>query len=478
MALDADCDASALAGVEYDRVLLHGYAHDAPVPPAILRDVFGRTVQSIRHVDSDGTLRPYRPYARRVAASRVLFVFPGAPIPLDKGSNQRAFGLVSYLNRIGVGTDILLTTGSRRDLPRLRDVLAAIAPTVHTYRNNKPLLPPRLRARRELERAYRLARGVFPKPPDLFVERLHTRAARDGVNKLGALVSSNKYDAVIVSFAWMTGLVHQVRARAPASLRWICDTHDVQFVRGWTQNEREVRLGVSESAERAAELAQLSTYDAVLAISPADRDELVRHLVPSRVVLAPSGFDYAFLPLRDDAASHGPPTRFGFIGRAMEPNVKALELLLTSWWPRIRSAVPGARLVVAGTICGRREVQALAARAAGVELLGFVSSLPAFYRQIDIALNPVVVQGGLNFKSLEALAAGRLLVTTAMGAKCLGAGAPVSIAETGEEVASVVGAFAADRAGYWARRRQAQAWCMDTFGEERTYGALRNLLDG
>ena len=472
-----DADAGDLTGIDYDRVAAYGLDDGEALSDALIRDAFSRRLRWLRRLSDGGALAPYRPWrALAGVRPRVLVLFPGSPIPLDKGSNQRAFNLVWHLNRAGIATDLLLTTASRRSLPRLAELLSAIAPRVFTYRNDKPMLPPRQRARRTVERAYRLAGGAWRKPPDLFAERLATRGARDGRRQLGRLVAGGDYDAVIVSFAWMTGLVDAVRPRVSAAVRWLCDTHDVQFARGETLNRGQRRLGVSAARERDAELAALRAYDRVIAISPSDADELARNLGDDRVLLAPTGFDYAVQPLPEAAAR--PPFRFGFIGRAMDANAAALSLLAHDWWPAIERAAPGSRLLVAGTLCGRADVRALVAGRTGIELLGFLPTLADFYRRIDIALNPVVVQGGLNFKSIEALAAGRLLVTTPMGARCLGEGAPVAVAETGAEAARLVRAFADEPERLHEERGRAQTWCREQFSEQRAYAALRSYLRG
>lgn len=473
---DGHVGPSQLGRLSYQRVRLHDYGPDDHMPEAVVRDAFSRRLLDIRRAPADrDTLLPYRPFdALSAERPRVLNVFPGAPIPLDKGSNQRAFNLTWHLNRHGIATDLLLTTASRSALPRLADVLTAIAPKVHTYRNNKPLLGARHRLRRTTERVVRVAGGRLAKPPDLFVERLATRSSHDGKRRLTELVRSGRYHTVIVNFAWMSGMMRAARAAAPASTRWVCDTHDVQFVRNATQNRGQRRLWVDDDAERRAELDALREYDAVLAISESDAEELERHLPAERVVLAPSGFDYAELPLPETPAQ--PPYRFGFIGRSMGPNLEALALLLQQWWPAMRAAAPGSELVVAGTICKHRDARALAGRSDSVRLLGFVPTLASFYDQIDVAVNPVVVQGGLNFKSVEPAAASRLLMTTSLGKRCLGHDAPVLIADSAAAAAEHVAELVAAPARLHESRRALHDWYQERFSERAALGALRELL--
>jgi glycosyltransferase involved in cell wall biosynthesis len=404
---------------------------------------------------------------------RVLNVVPGSVFPLDRGAHRRVYELTGHLNRSGIPTDLLIGVRGRSKGLRMARALGDIAPEVHTYRKRRAPLPGRLRLRKEAERLYRLAHGLARPAPDLFVERLATRAGRDGVHRLEELVASGRYSAVIINYAWMSGMTKAAR-EASAHVRWICDTHDVQFLRAATAQAGDPRLRVDENAEREAELAQLRTYDAILAISDADLEAFRQYLPEVRVVAAPAAFDYARLDL--SAEPSRPPFRFGFIGWKMSANVAALELLMREWWPRIRELAPGSRLDVAGTVCRRRRAKRALAGHTDAAALGFVPSLQSFYEALDIVLNPVVVQGGLNFKSVEALAAGRLLVTTSLGARCLGEGAPVVVANSGDELSEGLAPLVRDPEALHRLRLEGQAWALDRYGEERAYRGLRDLL--
>ena len=288
-------------------------------------------------------------------------------------------------------------------------------------------------------------------------------------------MQGGRYKAVILNRAWMTGLLDAARKAAPASTIWICDTHDVQYVRGADQNRRERRLWVDQAAEQRSELEQLRKYDYVLAISASDAEELRRHLPADRVVLAPSGFDYAYQRLPEEPAT--PPYVYGFIGNAMGPNVEALRLLVHDWWPAILSVAPASQLLIAGTICTDRDAKRIVAGANGVDLLGFVPTLSDFYRRIDIALNPVLVQGGLNFKSVEAAAAGRMLITTPLGVRCLGDAAPVVSARDANQLAAHVRRLSSDPARLHRIRGEAQVWYEEHFSERAAFAELRRLLE-
>ena len=476
LSFDTPGSLGPLSALRYDRVLLHEFEAGQQVPAAILRDIFSRQITSIRRLVGAGAEISYRPFAHLKDRPSALVVFPGSPIPLDKGSNQRVFNLVYHLNTQGIATELLITTSRSSALPRLADLLTAIAPRVHTYRNNKPFLPWRLRTRREVERLLRLRSGQLRSAPDLFADRLATRASLDGCKKLSALVETGLYDTVIVNFAWMTGLLDAAKGSSPNAARWLCDTHDVQFLRGASLDRKELRWRVSQEEQKALELKALRKYDAVIAISQGDDSNLREQLGDKSVILAPSGFDYAQTEVSELADPLAPS--FGFIGRAMQANQLALEKLLLDWWPSIQKVAPRSRLLVAGSICANSRMKSLLSESKNTEALGFVPTLGSFYSKIDVALNPVVVQGGLNFKSVEAVAAGCLLVTTPMGVRSLGEGAPVVVASSGKEVASALRDLMADPSTMRAQREQAQLWCTSNFGDEVAFRNLRGIVGG
>lgn len=455
-------------------VVLVGFREDEPLPVAWVRHLAALNVHSIRRLSDagDAELVVHRP--RRSARSSVLSVFPGPIVPTVMGSHQRAFGVIEALVRSGVSCDVLLTCPRATTAARARTILSQLCPAVHVNGASRRRLPVHLGARHGIEIALRRSMRVDTPAPRLFEERMHTAAAFSGRVKLRRLLESGQYDTIIVNYAWM----EPIRALLPAPLieahRWICDTHDVQFVRTRTHNIGELRFAVSEAREQRLELDLLRRFDHVLAISPSDGDVLRRHLPEERVLDVPTGFDYA--RQRPRAPDPDRPV-FGFIGGRMDANVKALKLLLETWWPAVIRRWPKARLRVAGEIASVSEISDAAFLARGIDMVGYVNSLRGFYGSIDVLLNPVVVHGGLNFKAVESLMAGRLLVTTELGARCLGDPTLAAIASSGEDVVARVEAELESLDDYTARRADVVARTRTRFGDEAAYAELRRLFD-
>jgi hypothetical protein len=455
-------------------VVLGGFGVHDRLPSNWIVSLGTREVLAIdRLVEDEGApprLMPHRPLAN--TRSEILSVFPGPIVPLMMGSHQRAFQLVAALGRAGLPVDVLVS-GTREQLKRARPILYQVCPRVHTYRNKRRKLPAWMRARKGVEKRWRKMRGQSATGPDLFEERLANKATFSGRKQLRALADSDRYRAIIINYAWLEPIRDLVHPTQRARATWLCDTHDVQFMRGATNNRGEHRFAVSQERERRVELDVLRRFDKVIAISTADASALLDSLGGSRVIEAPTGFDYAV----DEPRNPDPDCPvFGFIGGRMDANVKAVDYLFDRWWPAVHARWPKARLHLAGRICEVPRVRERAFLREDVELLGFVSSLREYYAGIDVLLNPVVVQGGLNFKSVEAIMSSTLLATTRLGAVCLGDEGLALVANDGpglveglESALCYPERFVKDRIEV---RRRAQT----RFGDEVAYAQLVETL--
>ena len=179
---------------------------------------------------------------------------------------------------------------------------------------------------------------------------------------------------------------------------------------------------------------------AVVAVS-ADEAALVRAIAPTtRVVLAPNGVDV-------DALKPSPPGDAAlFVGLlSYAPNRDAMTWFAREVLPRL--GPDGPEVLVAGREPGP-ELQSLARGAPRLRLLGFVPDLAPLYAQAGVFVNPMRGGGGTRLKMLEAMAAGKAVVSTSIGAEglALTPGRDVVIADTAAEFAAAVCALLADRA--------------------------------
>ena len=159
------------------------------------------------------------------------------------------------------------------------------------------------------------------------------------------------------------------------------------------------------------------------------------------------------------------------------PNRQALDRLL-ELWPRLRQAVPDARLVVAG----RGVPEGLASKAArtpGVELLGFVPDLQALIQSSALAVIPLESGGGTKVKTIEALAAGIPILATPVAVEGLGLvdGEHAVIRAVGDGFLEALADMISAPEAWHDLARRGQALARQRFSMEALFKSVDQALD-
>lgn len=191
---------------------------------------------------------------------------------------------------------------------------------------------------------------------------------------------------------------------------------------------------------RRLEQALARSADAVIAVSE-DEARVMHALAPGgRVVVAPNGVD------ADALAVTPPGDALLFVGLlSYAPNRDAMEWFARDVLPLFGAGVPDV------LVAGREPGPALEALAQGhprLRLLGFVPDLAPLYARAAVFVNPMRGGGGTRLKMLGAMAAGKAVVSTTIGAEglALTPGRDVVVADTPEAFAAAVRALLNDRA--------------------------------
>lgn len=202
-------------------------------------------------------------------------------------------------------------------------------------------------------------------------------------------------------------------------------------------------------------------------VTMSDKD---RRLVGERGVTIANGVD---LERFQPSAVAPEPRRLLFIGSfAHLPNVLALQWLLERVWPLLRDAtlhiISGARHEYFLDYHHKRD--AIALTQPGLEVEGFVSDVRPAYRKAALAVAPLLASAGTNIKVLEAMAMGKVTVSTPAGINGLDLtnGRDVVVTETAEDMAAAIN----ELLDYPERRQAIETAARETVEREFGWDAI------
>jgi glycosyltransferase involved in cell wall biosynthesis len=174
------------------------------------------------------------------------------------------------------------------------------------------------------------------------------------------------------------------------------------------------------------ERAAVCKFQHVIAVSENDRSLMTRWVDGDRVTVVPTGVDLAQYqpdPAASDANASAP--LITFVGAMdWEPNVDGVEYFCGEVWPQIKAEVPQARFRIVGRNPDRR-VRKWASNPAhtkddgSIEVTGRVPSIVEHLRQSAVVVVPLRIGGGTRLKIYEAMATGKAVVSTTIGAEGL-----------------------------------------------------------
>ncbi len=185
-------------------------------------------------------------------------------------------------------------------------------------------------------------------------------------------------------------------------------------------------------------------FDHVIAVSENDRTLMSAWIGAARISVVPTGVDLARFKAEEKAQPAAPLVVF--VGAMdWEPNVDGMEYFCSEVWPAVQAKVPEAQLRIVGRNPGQR-TQRLAS--SSVQVTGSVASVVEHLREAAVVVVPLRIGGGTRLKIYEAMAAGKAVVSTTIGAEGLDVkhGTDIWLADDADSFSSAVVRFLQDGA--------------------------------
>lgn len=337
---------------------------------------------------------------------KLLWLKSDLLVPLDKGGRLRTWHLLKHLAR---RHDITYVSFAAPDEPP--DHLAQMRELVADLHVVPRSDPPKGSLRFYAGAAFR----TFD-PLPYAIGKYRSRAFRQRVR---TLLEQGAFDLVVSDF-----VLPAVNLPSSVPCPVAVFTHNVEseIWRRHAQTQTSAPMRALYAAQHRRMLAferrALARADGVLAVSEADRDTLDRlygAAVRQPVHVVPTGVDTDYF-----RPAPGPPDRRGLVFTgSMDwlPNEDAMVYFCREILPIVRAAEPGATL----TIVGRAPTPAVSrlARDHGVQVTGRVDDVRQYMADAAVYVVPLRIGGGTRLKIFEALAMGKAVVSTTVGAEGL-----------------------------------------------------------
>jgi glycosyltransferase involved in cell wall biosynthesis len=187
-----------------------------------------------------------------------------------------------------------------------------------------------------------------------------------------------------------------------------------------------LNLYVQDQARRmrAFEIRACKQADLCLTITPEDAERILKLAPDASVAVSPAGVDLErYYP---QLMSEEPGTLV-FVG-ALDwlPNADAVRWFRTKVWPRVTQEEPTAQWIVVGK-SPPADILHWPEEDRSIQVTGFVEDVRPYLHRASVVIVPLRSGGGMRLKILEAMAAGKTVVSTPVGAEGISA-------RSGEEI--------------------------------------------
>jgi polysaccharide biosynthesis protein PslH len=338
---------------------------------------------------------------------RILWLNANLLLPLDKGGKIRTWHLMRHLARRHEVTYLTFAGDVEAEAhrPAMREVCSELVN-----------VPWRDAAKGSL-RFYAGVASHLVDPLPYAVAKYRSAAYR---RALDAQLEQGSFDRIVCDF-----LVPAVNLRGTLPCPSILFTHNVE-AEIWRRHAENARGLLSKGLYARQwrrmlrfEGRTLGRFDRILAVSDADA-ETFRQLYASQVRVpidvVPTGVDTSYFTPTPEAFLR--PKHLAFVG-SMDwmPNEDAVLFFCREILPRIRRVEPDVTL----SIVGRSPTPAVRrlAQEAGVDVTGTVDDVRQHLGTACATIVPLRVGGGTRLKIFEAMAAGKAVVSTTIGAEGL-----------------------------------------------------------
>jgi glycosyltransferase involved in cell wall biosynthesis len=389
---------------------------------------------------------------------KILWVKSGGLLPLTHGGRIRSYYLARELAKFHEIS--LFTFASQEENP-----IPAHEPLKQIFRN-VVCLPLKIPKPHGLQESVNYARNLLSMRPYSASKYCQPWVAKE----LAAHLAREQYDLLLCDFLLTAAVIPW-----DWPLPKVLFTHNIEAViweRHFRTSKNPMWKAVSYREYRTLERMErkyISSADHVLAVSDNDHEFFLRYAPKDKMTVIPTGVDIDYF----SPSNESDPQCIVFTG-SMDwiANEDGIVFFIEKVLPPVRRQFPNAKLLVVGRRPSER-MRRIGASVPGVEVTGTVDDIRPYLARGSVYVVPLLVGGGTRIKIFEAMAAGKAIVSTTIGAEGLPVkhGENILLADDAESFAKCVVELLKDRVsresmGAAARKLVADGYSWEAAGRD------------
>ena len=263
--------------------------------------------------------------------------------------------------------------------------------------------------------ALKITWDFFTSPIPHYFLRVH--GSQKMAESIADMVQKDRYDFVIAEYSVMGQFIHNNPILPP--VRRIVSVHECYYsarLKAFRQNKLgpdKLKDAINLKGLKKYEFSMYRNADKVLTLTPQGKEELLEICPELDIAVVPHGVDvedFSFSELNGEEKS------IVFVGNYLHyPNVDAVLYFQREIWPLVKSQLPEVKFYVVGQ-APPPEIQSLSQDKA-IIVTGRVNDVRPYLKKGRVFICPVRLGGGFRGKILEAMAIGRPVVSTSLGAE-------------------------------------------------------------
>ena len=245
------------------------------------------------------------------------------------------------------------------------------------------------------------------------VSRFYTKAF---AQKITEVLENESFDIIQLEMLQMATYLDVIRkhSKAPVVLRAHNIEHKIwqRIAENCPNPFKRIYLNHLYKSLKRFEISILNKIDGIVAITPVDARNFDRLSHSTNIISIPFGINLN--TMKENPIQPAEPSLFHIGTMNWFPNEEGIKWLMSAVWPQVSQLLPDIELHLAGRYMPEWMLKFSVPR---VTIDGEVPDVWEYMQRFSIMVVPLFSGSGIRIKIVEAMAAGKAIITTAIGAE-------------------------------------------------------------